>query len=706
MTVSHTAKNAIYLRRQCKVLLDNGNDTLSISQVASALKNIESLGYTFSPELLKRCLSLSEGDFVSFYNGTLKVLREMNGADVAYAPFYPNFPKQVMEMDDAELYINAIMHYLGDALGLRIFPEYQKEERAPLSESLTLKPIGLGDEEAFLQICKNLIGSKSSISSQDKEDLSWYIEHYHSVPERIFPQDIPHKENLSFVTSLLLKYPGAADVVLTRFFKTATDVLRLAVALSEGDVSLAENTVFKSFKRAERRLLLSLLERCERPLEDMLRYQGQWTRLGERLHPGEYKKRFPKVTEAFSQVRNAAKLETFNHQVEKALVQKQEGQVLELLQQRPGELARRMDHLLRTFQDQEAILSTFEKRSDKISTPVLMQVMTHFEQREQMPGWRSFFPKGEVGKLFCTNNKLSAISGEVCSKVVRLCRSALLLRFGTLAPLGKVYIDESLREHLVPFSQRSASKALRTLVRGSKLTIPEGDTIRFFIWWKEGMVNGKRTGRVDLDLSSVVYGEDWDYLEHISYTNLNSENYRAAHSGDLTSAPEGACEFIDLDIPSVLKYGGRYIVMSVSSFTRHPFCHLPECYAGWMMRKEPGSGEVFEPSTVVDKVDLAANTAISIPVILDLRERKMFWADLALTHDPRWEVNIERNQRGFVHMGRAITTLVKPSLYTLFNLHVEARGERVLEAQDADVVFSLNEGITPFDTEDIMANFM
>jgi hypothetical protein len=93
------------------------------------------------------------------------------------------------------------------------------------------------------------------------------------------------------------------------------------------------------------------------------------------------------------------------------------------------------------------------------------------------------------------------------------------------------------------------------------------------------------------------------------------------HSGDITAAPRGACEFIDIDIPSVLNYGGRYVVASLNSFTSQPYCDLPECFAGWMMRKNPGSGEIFEPAMVVDKVDLAAETEIAIPVILDLKER-------------------------------------------------------------------------------------
>jgi hypothetical protein len=300
---------------------------------------------------------------------------------------------------------------------------------------------------------------------------------------------------------------------------------------------------------------------------------------------------------------------------------------------------------------------------------------------------------------------LLPITQHVRYEVQGICENTLIARFSALKPLGKVYVDEQLQNYLVPFSQRSASKALRTLVRGSKMDMPEGNTIRFFLWWKEGKVNGQDTGRVDIDLSAVMYDTDWDYCEHISYTNLKSNAYRACHSGDITSAPNGACEFIDIDIDSVVRYGGRYVVMSLNAFTAQPYCNLPECYAGWMMRQKPNSGEVFEPKTVQDKIDVAADTQICVPVILDLMARQVIWTDLALRSNPFFANNIEANQKGMVLMGKALTTLAKPTLYDLFTLHAVARGT-LANRDEAETVFAPDAGITPFETEMIMGEFL
>lgn len=311
-----------------------------------------------------------------------------------------------------------------------------------------------------------------------------------------------------------------------------------------------------------------------------------------------------------------------------------------------------------------------------------------------------------MAKAFGIPNELPVVGEAVCQEVVQLCEQALITRFAEFPSLGKTYVDERLQHYLVPFSQRSASKALRTIVRGSRIPMGEGDTIRFFSWWKEGEVDGTSTGRVDIDLSAVMYDKDWNYVEHISYTNLRSVKYKAVHSGDIVTAPYGASEFIDLHMPSIVSYGGRYVVTTLHSFTSHPYCNLPECFAGWMMRKKPGSGEIYEPSTVENKIDITADTQIAIPVILDLVERTIIWTDLALKRYPDYSNNVEGNQKGIVLMGKAMTTLRKPDLYNLFMLHAKARGELVDTKEQADTIYAVDEGVTPYDIEQIMAEYL
>ncbi len=65
---------------------------------------------------------------------------------------YPNFPRQVMEATEAELYVNAVLHYLGDLAGNRMIPFYNKEKREQLQDAVKLRVIDTGTAEEFQAI--------------------------------------------------------------------------------------------------------------------------------------------------------------------------------------------------------------------------------------------------------------------------------------------------------------------------------------------------------------------------------------------------------------------------------------------------------------------------------------------------------------------------------------------------------------------------
>ena len=690
--------NRIYLRRKNRIIINTGlASTPNTREVATILKNIESLGYTFSQDIINILNTYTVEQLKNFYKGIVKNIKRLVGANVVYNPMYPNFPAQVMKASECELYINAIIHYVSFGC---LVPYYDIEKRNPLKDKVNFKIINLGDVDEFNEMFVNIINSKTSISETDKADLEWFVKYHKKDVYGYLPEEIPLKENVCYLCKLLYVNSLADMTIYSKYIKTATDVLRFAVSLSDGDVSLAAKTRFISFKRGDRRMLLSLLENCNNIEEDMLRYKNQWIRLGERLHPSEYKM-FEKSQRAFGKLRNNEKIDTFNSKVNLAFYCGETKEMVKLLKQRPGEFARKLDYLLRTCDDTDMALSEFYKIAGEISTPVLLQVLEHFKTRNEKNELRVFFPKGSIAKVYGLSNNLPDLDAELCQKVVDICKARLIELYGSREKLGKVYIDEKLKDYFVPFSQRSASKALKSIVRGSKVDIPsDATTIRTFVYWKEPQGN-----RTDTDLSAVMYDSNWNYMEHISYTNLRSAKYKAAHSGDITSAPKGASEFIDLDLESVRKYGGRYVVFTVMSFTGQNFVDLPECFMGWMARKDVNSGEIYEAKTVKNKIDIASQSLICLPMVLDLYENKVVWADISLKSQPRWN-NVENNMSGMILMGKALTTMKKPNLYDLLMLNAEARGELCESIEDADTVFSVDNGITPYDTDIIVSQYL
>lgn len=690
--------NALYLRRRNKILVaQNASEVVPLNYVTTMVKNLEPLGYTFSQSLIEACTKLSFSELQDFNTSILDLLKKGKGAHKAYKPMYPNFPTQVMEMSECELYINAICHYW---TGGTWTPPSEVKERFPLLDKVELRQIGLGNPEEFNALFTQLVSGNVAWGVQDKEDVEWFVQNL-SAEEltKFLPGVVPQKENMAALVGLLMKHTDKASEYAQIFCKTATDVLRIAASLSGGDVSLATVTKFRNFNRVERVLILELLSKAGNPVEDMLRWKGRWIRLGEKLHVGEYKTRFPVAFEAFNVLRNNIKVETFNGVVEKALVDKDVVALVEKLSLRAGDFARRLDHVLRLDSSkQKEIVLAFGQVSGKVSTPVLLQVMTHFKHRTNQPKLRTFFPKGNVAKAQAIENTLAALPKNVCNSVVKVCEDALVERFKLLPSLGNCYLDDKLEGYGVPFALRSASKSLRTLVRGSKIPLPDNcNVLRFFCWWKNGDY------RTDIDLSATMLDANFKYTGVLSYYNLR--DFGGCHGGDIVDAPNGASEFIDVELSKMRESGVRYILMTLNSYTNQPYCELPECFAGWMARDKAASGEIYEPKTVVDRVDLTADSTIAIPLIIDIVENKVIWCDLSLKSHPNFNNNVHGNLKGINLTLQSFATMNKPNLYDLLALHVKARGKLVKSPSKAQTVFSV-ENETPFRLEEIASQYM
>lgn len=705
--------NKILLRRKNKVILGTGTAAVANDRyITTIMKNIENLGYTFSQEVFDVLRTYSVDELVEFYFELESTLMELVGANAEYMPMYADFPMGVMDADSAELYINAMIHYWSDGT---LYPERHKKGgkcRLPLFEETRVRVITLGNSDNVRQIFENICMSRTSISETDKEDIAYLFENENMK----LPDEIPHKENAAYIAALYLqKNPLASVGEIRKYIKTATDVLRLVTAMRDGDVSLAENTRYKSFSRRQRRMIMELLSGCPNIEEDMLRYKERWIRIGERIHPSEfdssrYTLAYDRAINAFDKLRNNRKVETFASKVEFDLTYGEYASALAELVKRPGELARRLDQLLRVAH-KESVIRSFESVAENVSTPVLLQVREHFAHRSEQAEVRVFFPKGSLAKCHCESNDLPYIDDIYCKEVVRVCEKALVKIYGKRESMGKVYLSEDYKNYVVPFSQRSAGKTLKTIVRGSRLPIAsQTNAVRAFIWWTN-MDNSYGEfyddGRVDIDLSAALFDENWNYMEHISYTNLRSERYKACHSGDIVNGGpvngDGVSEFLDMDIDSVVKYGARYVVYQVYSFTDQTYADMPHAMFGWMERSDVDSGEIYEPKTVEQKMDLTANSTACIPVIFDCVRREFIWCDMNLSltgvHTHIGGNNVESNISGITAVCYSMVNMQKPNLYDLITLNVRARGEFTSDREEADLVFDVEQWIETYTNE-------
>jgi len=704
ITVPKSIVAALSEAKEEDVEKSNGN-----KQALSIMKNIESLGFTFDRKLFDVVCLLNQEEMEEFYKELIPMLQKMCGADVKYNPMYPNFPKQVAEMDDIELIINAIVHYWSSGT---LMPDYEKDIRLPLLDDPKLTALSVGDSSDYWEIFKNLLSSNTSISSSDKADIETIIKenpfYYLHLPETI-----PYKENVALLCRIILETDSdIKGEELSGYFKTATDVLRLITSLSDGDISLSQNTKYRKFKRSERRLIMDLLAGCGNLEEDMFRYRNKWLRVGEIIHPFEYKAgKYNKVREAFDTLRNKKKPLFFAGLVQDYLNKGEINKAVDVLKTRPGEFARQLDKVLRESDDPNYILDTFDSVAENVSVPLLFQVLKHFENREDKNNdVRVVLPKGLSAKAYAIPKYDKDIAPWVLRKARGICVKALEKQLSKRESLGSVYIDPDFEHYLAPFSQRSANTATKTLVRGSRVKISDNaKAIRSFIWWTDLSRNydSWSNDRVDIDLSAGLFDENWGFITHVGWTNLRDEGYRSYHSGDITrgGSPngDGVAEFIDVALNEYDENSkARYVVFTIHSFTQQRFNKLTNLRFGWMEREDVNSGEIFEPSTVEMSMDVNSDGIIAVPVIFDLKTREYIWCDLVANEQILYNYRrstcnrIEDNIQGVTAACYAVVNLRKPTLLDVVLINSIARGLVVSNRNLADIIFS-NDKTKPVD---------
>jgi hypothetical protein len=243
---------------------------------------------------------------------------------------------------------------------------------------------------------------------------------------------------------------------------------------------------------------------------------------------------------------------------------------------------------------------------------------------------------------------------------------------------------------------------MKTISRGSRVPFDGNNTIRLFCYW---------VGQ-DIDLSASFHDDNFNMVSQVSYTNLR--NGAAYHSGDIVSAPDGASEFIDIDVKKAEAEGHRYIVLNLYVYSGPNFSDHKVCFAGWMDRKKPNSGEVYEPTTVVNRVDISSASRNCIPVMFDIKTREVIWVDLPFSANKLRNSfyggnNVQNNRAKVQEVVGMFANLneQKTSLYDLLEIHAKSRGKIVKDREDADFVFGVSDGdLTAYDVNTINADFI
>jgi hypothetical protein len=190
-----------------------------------------------------------------------------------------------------------------------------------------------------------------------------------------------------------------------------------------------------------------------------------------------------------------------------------------------------------------------------------------------------------------------------------------------------------------------------------------GDILRFFIYWKQ------KKQRTDFDLSCMLYDEDFQLIEQVSYTNL--QGLGMVHSGDLTEAPKGASEFIDVDL-SVLPKNIEYIIPVVYKYAGESFEEVDECFFGYMKRTKEQIGKPFEPLTVETKSEIRGDKGAAYPLVFYRDEEDFRGKWLSIIMNGRNLGNrTEENYKAAIHVVSNIVEKEFLKMETLLNRYVD-----------------------------------
>ncbi len=649
--------------------------------VAVCNAELMKFGYMFTEEAFKK-LARADTAFIREYTKQISSSIAATIGDGIWKPLHANFPESVMSMNIFERYCHNIAHYWTNG---EYRPDQEVIDAGYSYEHIEFKFIDAGEEKDHMNIFTSLVKVNNSIAPVDMQTIEWFADTYtYEELKEAMPASIPFKENLTVLGAK--RYPVPV--------KTPTDVLRIAHYMSHGNTDLFippklikgvgwsrgltpnpdyESRKFKSFSKPERRFLLALLEECAYVVE-MVTHRMQWLRLGERIHPGDFHKRYPKAVEAFRKLRKY-KIRSWYSKVNLAFKESYTDGINELAK-RPGVFARKIDALIRKANpsNREYTITSFIKSAAKVSNKVLWELYVHFKNRAKKKE-RVVFIKGSRKPTFM--KELEPLDESLIDIMIEAIWSTFYNKFSELEDLGAVWIDEDLKNIPAPVNMRTLSEGLITVVRGQRNPIKaDKKVLRCYCHWKS---------QYDLDLSIEFCTADGTKSDVCGFTNYPT--YGVYSSGDIipshgTANAKGYAEYVDIvldDIPF------DYALMMVNNYSGHPL-NKAKAVIGFMERDSHQSGNsTWLPASVTNAFKLDSSAIRIAAILIDLRTKE-------------W-ILVDQDSNGLpVSNGSVIHPIVKQtaeipevSAYHILKHHAEARGKIVAEKEDADVVYEFKD---------------
>ena len=366
---------------------------------------------------------------------------------------------------------------------------------------------------------------------------------------------------------------------------------------------------------------------------------------------------------------------------------------LSLIKVKPGEFARKLFYTL-SIKDfnEDLTLEAFKEIAFKVSTKVLLELYTCALNRNK-------FNK-RVFKMHLEIENRDKVNDELLVKVEKLIKEALTLKFSSYPKIEKkVYIDEALKDVVIPPVIRNSSLTFSNLLYGSRVKLDNKNYLRCFTTWKN-----TKNERIDIDLSMEVFDENLNQTASLAWHNLKGgKKYGAYHSGDITSAPskDGASEFIDINLAKA-RLTARYLAICNTIYSGVPFDKIEYCYSGIMLT-ENRLNSLYREDLVNIKAKLnQKNGNMNLAFVIDLKSNELIWLDVPISEN-YYSIS-EDNLSIFGALIDGLKT--RMNFYDFIKLH-QNHVNFVQNKEDADLIIGndINDDINPIDLNNFSINW-
>jgi hypothetical protein len=647
-------KNEILVRNNLVEVSTGKNKKPQVQLIGTLAANLAYYGYAPSQEVLSALLKLDDTFLKLWWTDLEPTLKKVTGDDKKMDKFvvYKNFPKEVLEMSQAQYWFNQICMYIGFPNDL--FTE-QEESRSQMFESVKLKTLHLAKENSLESIKQNLFKLPAKWTDEQLAHVLYMCSGDKNADGVVF------KENL--VALLVKLIEKNISVRLT----SAMDVLRVAVGLSGGDISLKTNTKFKKFSRPERRQLLAILNNTSNLEEDVARDKNRWQKLLCRLHPGDYG--YSNVCSVYNKLYNDD-LTSFNSELDKH-IKAGNKKALQLAKTRPGVFVRRLHELVNKFGDLAVTAFSSTLVVDKLSVIQLLKLEKYVETISLRSNL-TIAPKGNWGKLRIVPNKKSFTKTQE-KTLLRIIREALKRKLDEVKPVA---LDEQTKSIVL----QTSDSELAPYGRGTRFPIPDNvKFIRSASYWQM-----KGYGNIWFDNGWNFFDDKWSSMGTCCWDHNHQKG--SAFSGDPTNSKEmsgKACQMIDLYPEELLRQGVRYCVWNILCFSHKSFNDADDVFAALQWGEEKQTGKLFEPSRCQLAFQLKGDNMTKFIAYIDLEKMELVYMDANL----RGEVSsARRNQDNLARVMPAFTEYLDtlPTVYDLFkNCHKSKRGTPIVYTDES-----------------------